>query len=412
MNFGKNRKENQTQSFILYTNNKAGSIIFLNFAEQIETTEIMSRYRYLLLFFPLIIILFGGCDKDSDKVPTLDEQIGQMLLVGFRGTVLMSDNHIVRDLEDYNLGGVLIYEKDGPTQSRPRNIESVDQLRKLVSDLKTHSGEKLIVAIDQEGGVVNRLKTGYGFPASVTAQYLGELNSEDSTRYWASQMASTLNNIGVNLNFAPVVDLNVNPESPAIGALGRSFSANPDTVVFHAEIFINEHQKLNILNCCKHFPGHGSATVDSHLGLTDVTNTWREIELEPYRQLISSGKCNMIMSAHVFNQNLDADYPATLSKKILTGILREELGYSGVIVSDAMEMGAITDNFGQEEAIEKAINAGCDILVFSNNTTTYNEEIVPEAVAIIKNLVNEGKITQDRIRQSYNRILKLKEGLM
>lgn len=371
----------------------------------------MNRYRYWLLLFSLIIFLFGSCNKDADEVPTLDEQIGQMLLVGFRGTTLTSDNHIVRDLENYNLGGVIIYEKDGPTQSRPRNIESREQLQQLVADLKTHSEEKLIVAIDQEGGVVDRLKTSYGFPASVTAQYLGELNNEDSTRYWASLMASTLKDLGINLNFAPVVDLNVNPESPAIGALGRSFSANPDTVVFHAGIFIGEHQKLNILNCCKHFPGHGSATADSHLGLTDVTNTWNEIELEPYRQLISSGKCKMIMSAHVFNQNLDADYPATLSKKILAGILREELAYAGVIVSDAMEMGAITDNFGQEDAIEKAINAGCDILVFSNNITSYNAEIVPEAVAIIKKLVNEGKITKERIRQSYDRIHRLKDDL-
>jgi len=119
----------------------------------------------------------------------------------------------------------------------------------------------------------------------------------------------------------------------------------------------------------------------------------------------------MVMSAHVFNQNLDADYPATLSKKILTGILREELGFDGVIVSDAMEMGAIADNYGQEEAIEKAINAGCDILVFSNNISVFNEEVVSETVSIIHKLVDEGKISKERIRQSYNRIMKLKEGL-
>jgi beta-N-acetylhexosaminidase len=359
----------------------------------------------------ILIFSIAGCEKDEDKTPGLDEQIGQLLLVGFRGTTLTADNPIITDLENYNLGGVILYEKDGPTQSRPRNIESPAQLQKLVSDLKTHSKEKLLVAIDQEGGAVNRLKASYGFPATVSAQYLGTLNNGDSTRNRASIMAQTLKEMGINLNFAPVVDLNVNPESPAIGAIGRSFSANPDTVVFHAGIFIDEHNKLGILNCCKHFPGHGSATSDSHLGLTDVTNTWSEIELEPYRQLIASGKCQMVMSAHVFNQNLDADYPATLSKKILTGILREELGFDGVIVSDAMEMGAIADNYGQEEAIEKAINAGCDILVFSNNISVFNEEVVSETVSIIHKLVDEGKISKERIRQSYNRIMKLKEGL-
>ncbi len=341
----------------------------------------------------------------------MEDQIGQMLLVGFRGTSISFDHHIVSDLENFNLGGVILYEKDGPSKSRPRNIESPEQLKQLVSDLKTHCKEKLFVAIDQEGGVVDRLKERYGFPASVSAQSLGQLNSEDTTRSQASIMASTLKEMGININFAPVVDVNINPDSPAIGALGRSFSDDPDRVAFHGGIFIDEHEDLGILSCCKHFPGHGSASTDSHLGLTDVTNTWSEIELEPYRQLIDNGKCRMIMSAHVFNQNLDADYPATLSEKILTGILRDELGFSGVIVSDAMEMGAIKENFGTKEAIEKAINAGCDVLVFSNNIKTYNENIVPETIDIILDLIEEGKITKERIQQSYDRIMALKESL-
>ncbi len=373
------------------------------------TSKITKLFTVLLS----VIILFS-CQDDFDNDRNSDElekQIGQMLLVGFRGTELTEDNHIITDITDHNLGGVILYEKDGPSQSRPRNIESPEQVKQLVAGLKSHSDGKLLVAIDQEGGVVDRLKSSYGFPETVTSQYLGELNREDSTRYYASVMAQTLDELGVNVNFSPVVDLNVNPESPAIGALGRSFSAKPDTVVFHAGIFIDEHEKLDILNCCKHFPGHGSATADSHLGLTDVTDTWDEIELEPYRQLINSGKCKMIMSAHVFNQNLDADYPATLSKKILTDILRDELAFDGVIVSDAMEMGAIKDNFGLKEAIEKSINAGCDILVFSNNINEYNPNIVTEAIALIKELVEEGKITEERIQESYNRILQLKAEL-
>lgn len=366
---------------------------------------------YLKISLIFVFLFIGSCKKDDEPSAKIDDQIGQMLLVGFRGTTLTEENHIIRDMEDYNLGGVILYEKDGPTQSRPRNIESPEQLQKLVADLKSHSNEKLFVAIDQEGGIVDRLKASYGFPSTVTAQYLGRINNEDTTRYRASVIAKTLDQMGINVNFAPVVDLNTNPASPAIGSLGRSFSANPDTVVFHSEIFIEEHEKLKILNCCKHFPGHGSATSDSHLGLTDVTNTWNEVELEPYRQLISSGKCKMIMSAHVFNQNLDANYPATMSAAILTGILRNELSFKGVIVSDAMEMKAIAENYGLKEAIEKSINAGCDLLVFSNNIDSYNTEIVPEVINIIKELVNEGKITKERIRQSYERIIKLKENI-
>jgi len=367
--------------------------------------------RCCILFLSALLFFFTACQPESEEEPELDEQIAQMLLVGFRGTVLNDTNHIVRDIEEYDLGGVILYEKDGPTQSRPRNILSPTQVRQLVTDLKACSTGKLFIAIDQEGGVVDRLKASYGFPVTVRAQYLGTLNNEDTTRYYAASIATTLQNMGINLNFAPVVDLNVNPASPAIGALGRSFSANPDTVVFHAGIFMTEHTNRNILSCCKHFPGHGSATADSHLGLTDVTDTWSETELTPYRQLIQANRCNMIMSAHVFNQHLDSVYPATLSYTILTGILRERLGFNGVIISDAMEMKAITEVYGLTEAIRLAINAGCDILVFSNNIDTYNPDIVPQVIDIIHNLVDQGLISKERIRQSYNRIIALKQSI-
>ncbi len=365
---------------------------------------------YSLLILSLFFV-FSSCEKDIDEVSTLDEQIAQMLLVGFRGTTLTTENHIYRDIKDYKIGGVIIFEKDGPSQSRPRNIESKEQLAKLISDLKNLSEDKLFVAIDQEGGIVCRLKTDYGYPATVTAQYLGELNSEDSTRYYATKTALTLKEAGLNLNFAPVVDLNINPESPAIGAIGRSFSSNPSSVVFHSSIFIEEHLKLNILTCCKHFPGHGSAMDDSHLGFTDVSNTWSEVELEPYKQLASSGKCKMVMTSHVFNRNLDSIYPATLSEKIVKDILREELNFKGVVVTDAMEMGAIVNNYGLEEAIEKSVNAGCDILLFSNNVKTYDPEIVPSVIRIIKKLIDEDKISRERIRESYDRIVSLKDNL-
>jgi beta-N-acetylhexosaminidase len=371
----------------------------------------MKKTIFRFLFFALILLPFTSCVNEAGKDPDIDEQIAQMLLVGFRGTELSDTNHIVRDIEQYKIGGVILYEKDGPTQSRPRNIVSPEQVKKLVADLKSCSEGKLIVAIDQEGGAVDRLKSIYGFPKTVTAQYLGTINKADTTRFYAKSIAGTLKEMGINLNFAPVVDLNVNPASPAIGALGRSFSVNPDTVVFNAGIFIDEHEKDGILSCCKHFPGHGSATNDSHLGLTDVTNTWSETELEPYRQLIKSGKCKMIMTAHVFNQNLDQEYPATLSYTILNGILKKQLGFEGVIVSDAMEMKAISEEYGLKTAIMKAINAGCDILVFSNNVNEYNSEIVPEAISLIHELVDEGRITEERIRQSYDRIINLKKDI-
>jgi len=371
----------------------------------------MKRFLRYFLFVAALSLLIYSCEKDIDDIPSLEEQIAQMFLVGFRGTELTPDNHIVRDIQDYKIGGVILFERDGPTLSRPRNVVSGEQLKKLVDDLKSYSEEKLLVAIDQEGGNVCRLKTSYGFPATVTAQYLGNLNNEDSTRFYASVISSTLKDIGINVNFAPVVDLNVNPSSPAIGALGRSFSANPDTVAFHAGIFIDEHEKSNILSCCKHFPGHGSALDDSHLGFTDVTETWSSTELEPYKKLIADDKCKMIMTSHVFNRNLDSVYPATMSKNVITNILRGDLDFNGVVVTDAMEMGAIVDVYGLEEAIEKTITAGCDILVFTNNVRTYDSEIVPKGIDIIKKLIDEGKISRERIKESYDRINRLKEDI-
>ena len=371
----------------------------------------MKRFLNYFLFVLVFSLFLYSCEKDIDEIPSLEDQIAQMFLVGFRGTEISEDNHIVRDIQDYKIGGVILFEKDGPSQSRPRNVVSGEQLKKLVEDLKSYSEEKLLVAIDQEGGNVCRLKTSYGFPATVTAQYLGNLNNEDSTRFYASVISSTLKDMGINVNFAPVVDLNVNPESPAIGAIERSFSADPETVVFHAEIFIDEHKKSSIVSCCKHFPGHGSALNDSHLGFTDVSETWSSIELEPYRKLIADDKCDMIMTSHVFNRNLDSVYPATMSKNVITNILRGDLDYKGVVVTDAMDMGAISEIYGLEEAIEKTISAGCDILLFSNNVKTYDSEIVPKGIEIIKKLIDEGKISRERIKESYDRIIRLKENI-
>ena len=174
------------------------------------------------------------------------------------------------------------------------------------------------MAVDQEGGRVNRLKTKYGFPASVSAQYLGTLDNVDSTMYYANRTAMLCQSLGFNINFAPAVDVNYNPESPAIGKIERSFSADPEMVIKHADLLIKAQTAKGILSTLKHFPGHGSAQADSHYGVTDVTKYWQESELIPFEKLGKSSPNVAIMTAHVANQNLDADYPATLSKRIIT----------------------------------------------------------------------------------------------
>ncbi|RLB66095.1 MAG: glycoside hydrolase family 3, partial [Deltaproteobacteria bacterium] len=215
---------------------------------------------------------------------------------------------------------------------------------------------------------------------------------------------------GITLNFAPVVDLNINPNNPVIGKLERSFSADPQVVTRMALAFIRAHHVLGIRCTLKHFPGHGSSSTDSHLGFVDVTKTWSPVELEPYKNIIGAGMADAIMTAHVFNAKLDEDYPATLSKRVITGLLREKLGYGGVIISDDMQMGAIRKYYGFEQAIRLAIDAGVDILIVANNTI-FDKTAIPRAISIIRTLVKQGKISVPRIEASYRRIHALKQPI-
>lgn len=362
----------------------------------------------------LILLITGtACSQSNPKKNTeapLDVKIGQMLDIGFRGLQVADTNHIVRDIKKYHLGGVVLFDYDVPSHSPIRNIKSPEQVQKLVSNLKKLSNKPLIVSIDQEGGNVARLDPEHGFPQTVSAEYLGNLNNPDSTRFYAARMAKTLSKMGINVDLAPVVDVNVNPDNPVIGKLERSFSPAPQIVAKQAAVFIKAMHRHGVLTVLKHFPGHGSSTQDSHLGVVDVTDTWSKKELLPYKQLIDSNLVDMVMTAHIFNRHIDSTYPATMSKPIINGILRDSLGYKGVVMSDDMMMGAIRKEYGLKTAIRQAIHAGVDIISFANNSV-YDPQIVPKAHDIIKKMVEEGEISEDRINRSYQRIMKLKQRL-
>ncbi len=167
----------------------------------------------------------------------------------------------------------------------------------------------------------------------------------------------------------PVVDVATNPDNPVIAGLGRSFSADPAIVAAQAGAYIDGHHAKGIKCTIKHFPGHGSSQGDTHLGFVDVTDTWSEDELIPYRDLLGQGKVDAVMTAHIFNAHLDPELPATLSPAVVTGLLREQLGYDGVVISDDMQMRAITDLFKMEKAFELAILAGIDIVAVTNEIT-------------------------------------------
>lgn len=374
----------------------------------------MQFNREALLLILLLLITsasLSACQSSNDvSQPTLEQKVGQLLMVGFRGFEAADTSHIVRDITDYNLGGVILFDYDVPSGENRRNVESESQVISLNESLQSLASTPLLIAIDQEGGRVARLKPSRGFPKNVSAEYLGKLDNVDSTRSYAGNQAELLNSLGFNVNFAPVVDLNTNPDNPVIGSIERSYGEDPALVTKHASIVIEEHQEQNILPVIKHFPGHGSAWNDSHVGMADVTDTWVDTELAPYRNLVDTHYTFGVMTAHVLNRNLDEDLPATLSRTIQTGILRNDIGFDGLLFSDDMQMEAIRSFYGLEFAIEHALNAGVDVLVFGNNSV-YQPDIVPEAVDIILELIDDGSVPEERINESYERIMNAKQQL-
>ncbi len=349
----------------------------------------------------------------QQEAVSLEVKIAQMLMVGFRGTLISDQGvlNIVRDIKKYHLGGVILFDYDMVLKSPRRNIRSPKQLKSLVQWLKAASPNRpLFVAIDEEGGNIHRLKKKFGFQLSNrSAQYLGQ-KGPTLTYEHAFQIAETLAELGINFNLAPVVDLNLNPNNPVIGKLGRSFSAKPEIVTQHALQFIEAHHENGILCAIKHFPGHGSSTDDSHLGFVDVTRTWNADELVPYQNIINAGKADAIMTAHVFNGELDKKYPATLSREIITNTLRGELNYKGVIISDDMQMKAISKRYHFKKAIQTALQAGVDIIVIGNNLE-YDRHILRKTITFIKDLIKKGKLDEARINASFMKIQALKKRL-
>jgi beta-N-acetylhexosaminidase len=343
------------------------------------------------------------------KEEDLKEKIGQMIIVGFRGTSVSENSPIVKAIQELKLGGVILFDYDVPSSSFPRNILNPEQTKKLITDLQKFSPIPLFIAVDVEGGKINRLKEKYGFLKIHSHEELGKINNPETTKKEILRLSEELKDLGFNINFAPVVDLNINPQNPIIGKLGRSFSSDPEIVFQQAKAFIEAHIQNGIIPVVKHFPGHGSSFSDSHLGMVDVTKTWKEDELIPYRKLEKENLLFGVMIGHIFNKNIDENYPATLSDKFLQGILRKEIGFEGVIISDDLQMGAIKKYYTLEDAIIKAINAGCDILVFSNNVEEYEEDLPYKVFDIIFQAAKEGKIPKERIFESSERILNLKK---
>jgi beta-N-acetylhexosaminidase len=357
-----------------------------------------------------LIVTFESVSQSSDLLSRQDSiaiKVGQMIMVGigdFNSPNI--ENKIYDAAKAGIIGGVIVYEK---------NINAADpinSLTKIISRLQQSSTIPLFVSIDEEGGHVSRLKNKYGFPQTKKAEQLGKMNNTDSTYYYAELTANTLSKLGINLNYAPDIDVNINPASPAIGKLGRSYSSDPAIVASNAAAVVKAHRAYNVGTVLKHFPGHGSSSTDTHKDLTDVTNTWRFTELLPYKTLLDSGLVDAVMTAHIINEHLDSSKtPATLSKTIMTDILRGFLGFNGVVFSDDMQMHAISKQYGTAQAIKMTINAGVDVIMFAHNVPQADKKPAEDIHSMVVQMVLNGDISEERINESYNRIMTFKRKL-
>lgn len=356
---------------------------------------------------------------------TLEEKLGQMIMPDFRmwqedGTKEPSDlteinSEVAEGIDKYDLGGVILFAE---------NVKEISQTTTLIHDLQEvaindeDGNLPLLITLDQEGGIVTRLGEGTNLPGNMA---LGATRNEKSSYDAGYVIGRELNALGVNVNFAPVLDTNNNPENPVIGV--RSISSNPELVGKLGKNIAKGIQDQGVAATAKHFPGHGDTSTDSHYGLPMVNKSieeLRETELKPFKIAIENG-IDMIMTAHIQFPQIEKDtfiskkdgspiaIPATLSDDIIKGILREEMEYDGVVITDAMNMKAISDQFGELESTKMAINAGIDIILMP--TILRNNEDVKNLDYIVNGIldsIKSGEIKEEEITDSVERIVKLK----
>jgi beta-N-acetylhexosaminidase len=341
----------------------------------------------------------------------IEAMAGQMILVGFQGDSAddKSVGAVADEIASGGIGGVIFLKT---------NVASLDAVTAINTKFRAAAKEggqpPPFLSLDQEGGLVERLTKAVGFAETPSAQKVAETMDQPAAHELYGKMAKGLAAVGFNLNFGPVVDVNINPDNPVIGKLGRSFSDNAINVLSYGAAFIEAHHEQGVLTSLKHFPGHGSSTNDSHEGFVDVTKTWASAEMFPYSQLMKTpGEVDMIMVGHLYNGNAAEDggkLPASLSSYWINGELRGRLRYDGVVITDDLEMGAIRKIYDLHDTVVKAVNAGVDILLFSN-TAAYSPALGDKIRKILVDEANANDEFRRKIEKSYSRIVELKRRI-
>lgn len=335
---------------------------------------------------------------------SLEQMAGQMVVVGFSGDD--ADDRSVRALRDEIAAGLL----GGVMYLKP-NVVSLARVEAMNRAFLAASPDlPPLITLDQEGGAVERLTSAVGFTELPNARRVAETRSPEEAETLYAGMARRVAALGFTVNFGPVVDLDLNARNQVISRFGRAFSRDAATVTRYAEAFVRAHRTAGVLTALKHFPGHGSSTADSHEGFVDITRTWQDAELAPYRAMIADGAVDLVMVGHLIHRER-GELPSSLSPAWIDGELREKLGFDGVVISDDLEMGAIRDHFGLRETVVLAVGAGTDILLFSN-TAKYRPTLAAEVRAILVSTAEADPAFRARIEESYARIVRLKARLV
>jgi beta-N-acetylhexosaminidase len=341
------------------------------------------------------------------SIKEVSADLGALVLIGFAGTEVSGNQDLEELLCRVKVGGIILFA---------RNITDADQVARLTREASAMSrgctGRSLLIATDAEGGQVMRLGPNAGYTPTLSHQDLGDGNDLAVTELEARRIGRMLHEAGINWNLAPVVDVGYNPANPVIVRFARSFGAGPVQVTNHARAYIRGMHQEGILTALKHFPGHGSSFADSHFGFVDVTETAnREVELLPYRTLHAEGLADTIMTAHVFNRRLDSRYPATLSSKTIRRLLRQGLGFDGVVVSDDLRMGAIEKHYGLGEAAVLAMRADVDLLLIATDRLPDGSSAAQTAVRALRTALAAGRLDVKRVAIALGRIDALRARL-
>lgn len=331
-------------------------------------------------------------DEKVDKIVesmSQTEKLGQMVMIGIQGTKVDDDSLYM--LHQFHMGGVILFD---------RNMESPEQVKQLTSDLQAQSNEKvpLFIGIDEEGGDVVRMAEKLTPPPS--QKEIGATGDIEQAKTWAIKTAKSLKDMGINVNFAPVADVGSNDK--------RSYSTDTNTVIDFVRAATEGYQQENIIYSLKHFPGIGKGRVDSHVDSSSI-DVAKEVlmaeDILPFKTIIDENEPNdyFILVSHLKYPALDEEYPASLSSKIMTDLLRNELGYKGIIITDDMEMGAVANHNDFRSIGVKAVKAGVDIVLVCHE---YQHQ--QEVYLGLLDAVNSGEISQERIDESVKRIIKVK----